>query len=179
MGWYSRATLILGRLWATGLLVGGLVSMARGDPDVERWFNRRPDTLWQPLVERWAPAKAAMTTPIENLILPVDHFTNGCVKVQLRAKKAQVFLDGIIFAEDVVLDLLAEDGGLDGQLTAEGCIFNRNTKYGYCKGRVTMVRARDRLKGRGMYFSFEDEFIKILTECEIRTCRIKNNFGRF
>ena len=160
------------------LLVVTFAVKAWGDPDVERWFNRRPDTLWQAFSERWVSAKSEMKTPIENLVLPVDHYPNSRIKAQLRARRAQVFLDGMIFAEDVILDLLTEDGALDGQVTAEGCLFDRNTRQGYCEGLVTMVKGSDRLKGRGMYFSFEDEFIKLLSECEIRTYRIKNNFGR-
>ena len=76
------------------------------------------------------------------------------------------------------MELLTEDGHSDGQLTAEGCLFDRKAKQGYCEGLVSMVKSGDRLKGRGMYFSIEEQFIKILADCEIRTQRVRNNFGR-
>lgn len=179
MDWCAEQVWPVWRVAAVVAVSGCLSAWGKSDAEIDRWFNRHPDTLWQPLVEKWEPVKAAMKSPVENLMLPIDHFPNGRIKALLRAKRAQLFLDGMIFAEDVTVDLLTEEGELDGRLTAEGCIFDRNVRHGYCEGPVTMVKGADRLKGRGMYFSFEGQFIKILAECEIRTHRVKNNFGRF
>ncbi|MEI7902218.1 MAG: hypothetical protein WCK89_18355, partial [bacterium] len=110
--------------------------------------------------------------------LPLDFYSNGCIRAVLRAQKAQILLDGLLFAEGVCVDMRTEDGQPDGRLTAEGCLFDRKTKQGYCEGAVSMEKSGDRLKGRGMYFSTEQQFIKILGECEIRTHRIQVNFGR-
>lgn len=161
---------------ASALALGA--AWAAEDPDVAHWFNRHSEEPWRPLVEKWAPMKAAMTTPVENLTLPLDYYDNGRMKAVLRARKAQMFPDNLIFAEGVVLDLLTEDGRPDGRLTADGCLFNRQSKLGYCEGAVGLVKGTDRLKGRGMYFSIEDQFIKILSECEIRTNRIPLKLGR-
>lgn len=155
-----------------------LVAAGAEDQEVDRWFNRHTDALWRPLVERFAPVRSAMTSPVENLMLPLDHHPNGRIRAQLRAKKAQLFLDGLIFAEEVSVDLMTDEGAPDGRLTAEGCLFDRKERHGYCEGKVSMEKSGDRLKGRGMYFSFEGQFIKILNDCEIRTNRMKNNFGR-
>jgi len=149
------------------------------DPDVAHWFNRHDDAAWRPLAERWSTAKAAMTTPVENLALPLDYHADGRIRARLRAKKAQIFEDGMIFAEDVMVELFTAEGKPDGVLTAEGCLFDREARHGYCDGRVTVEKDGDRLKGRGMYFSMAGEYIKILAECEIRTHRIRSNFGRF
>jgi len=148
------------------------------DPDVAHWFNRHDDAAWRPLAERWSTAKAAMTTPVENLALPLDYHADGRIRARLRAKKAQIFEDGMIFAEDVMVELFTAEGKPDGVLTAEGCLFDREARHGYCDGRVTVEKDGDRLKGRGMYFSMAGEYIKIMDECEIRTHRIRNNFGR-
>ncbi|HPO37280.1 MAG TPA: hypothetical protein PL176_04690 [Kiritimatiellia bacterium] len=152
---------------------------AAEDPEVARWFNRHDDAAWQPLAARWPAAKAAMTAPVENLALPLDYHADGRIRARLRAKKAQVFADGMIFAEGVEVELLTAEGQPDGTLTAEGCLFDREARHGYCDGRVTVEKDGDRLKGRGMYFSMAGEYIKIMAECEIRTHRIRNNFGRF
>ena len=151
---------------------------AAEDPDAARWFNRHDDAAWRPLAERWSTAKAAMTTPVENLALPLDYHADGRIRARLRAKKAQIFEDGMIFAEDVMVELFTAEGKPDGVLTAEGCLFDREARHGYCDGRVTVEKDGDRLKGRGMYFSMAGEYIKIMDECEIRTHRIRNNFGR-
>lgn len=179
MVWFARpekAAVV--RLTLAALLLCVRGALGASDPEVDHWFNRHSDEGWRSLAERWLPVKEAMTSPVENLLLPLDHFPNGRVKAQLAAKRAQVFVDGIIFAEDVTVELFNDKGQSEGRLTAEGCIFDRNTKHGYCEGPVSMEKEGDRLKGRGMYFSFEGQFIKILGECEIRTRRIRNNFGR-
>jgi len=159
-------------------LSGCGVAFGVDDPEVDRWFARHSEEVWRSLAEKWEPVKASMTSPVENLYLPLAYHINGRARAMLRAKKAQIFLDGLIFAEGVSVELLTEDGHSDGQLTAEGCLFDRKEKRGYCEGVVSMVKSGDRLKGRGMYFSIEEQFIKILADCEIRTQRIRNNFGR-
>jgi hypothetical protein len=176
---------LCGNVWASlrqaavaGLLLGGWCAWGADDPDVERWFARHTDQVWRPLAAKWASSKAAMTSPVENLTLPLDYFASGRIKAVLRAVKAQMMPEGVIFAEEVSVDLLTEDGSLDGRLTAEGCLFDRKEKHGYCEGSVNVVKGTDRIKGRGMYFSTEEQFIKILSECEIRTSRIPSKLGR-
>lgn len=179
MVWCARPVKSAGGCLAAAILLLCAVRGRAGDKsDADRWLERPPDEGWRALAERWQPVKASMTSPVENLLLPLDHFPNGRVRAQLAAKKAQVFSDGIIFAEDVTVALFNDRGEPDGCLTAEGCIFDRSTKNGYCEGPVSMEKEGDRLKGRGMYFSFERQSIKILGDCEIRTRRIRNNFGR-
>ena len=148
------------------------------DPATDYWFDRHTEAEWRPLAERWAAVKAEMTTPVENLALPLDHYPGGRVKARLRAEKAQIFLTGMVFAEGVEIELLTEGGAPDGRLNAEGCLFDRKAKHGWCEGLVSVEKDGDRLKGRGMYFSIEAQFIKIMADCEIRTNRMKNNFGR-
>ena len=155
-----------------------VAGIAADEPDAERLFSRHSEEEWRPLVERWAEVKAQMTTPVENLALPLDYHANGRVKARLRAEKAQIFLDGAVFAEGVEVELLTETGAPDGRLKAEGCLFDRKAKHGWCEGVVSVEKDGDRLKGRGMYFSIEEQFIKIMAECEIRTSRIGDSFGR-
>jgi len=170
--------LLRAALVGTALLCGCGPAFGSGDPEVDRWFARHSDEVWRPLAGRWGEVKALMTSPVENLQLPLEYHANGRVKALLRAEKAQIFLDGLIFAEGVGVELLTETGQADGRLTAEGCLFDRNAKHGYCEGAVSVEKSGDRLKGRGMYFSIEAQFIKILSDCEIRTRRMRNNFGR-
>jgi hypothetical protein len=165
-------------LAAAAALLSAGAAWAEDDPEVDRWFKRHTDAEWRPLAERWASVKAAMQMPTENLSLPLDFYPDGRVKARLRAKKAQVFLDGMIFAEGVEVDMLAADGRPDGKLIAEGCLFDRSAKHGYCDGRVSVEKDGDQLKGLGLYFSIDGQFIKIMAECEIRTNRMRNNFGR-
>jgi lipopolysaccharide export system protein LptC len=133
---------------------------------------------WEALSGKWEQSSAAMTTPVENLVLPLDHHESKRIKTLLRAEKARLLGEGLIFALNVKMELLAADGKPDGMLIAEDCLIDRNTKRGYCKGAVEVKTGTDHLKGRGMYFSTDEEFIKLLSECEIRTFRIPASFGR-
>lgn len=163
---------------AAGVLFGGRLASGADDPDVDRWFQRHSDQVWRPLADKWGASKAAMTSPVENLMLPLDYHPNGRMKAVLRAAKSQIVAEGLIYAEGVSVDLLTESGQPDGHLTADGCLFDRVNKQGYCEGAVSVVKGTDRIKGRGMYFSIEAQFIKILSECEIRTSRIPLKLGR-
>lgn len=174
----NRCGVVLRAAVLAGLWAGCLLADESADPDVASLFARHPDAAWAPLAEKWASTRASMTSPVENLILPLDAYPNGRTRALLRAKRAQIFMDGKIFAEGVVVELSDEEGRPDGHLMAEGCLFDRNTKCGYCEGWVNVEKSGDQLKGRGMYFSIEGQFIKILADCEIRTHRIRNNFGR-
>ena len=172
-----RKRLVFSVLVAASLLDGRAL-VAAGDPEVDRWFARHTDQVWRPLADKWGAAKAAMTSPVENLTLPLDYYPNGRTKAVLRAKKSQIVAQGMIYAEGVSVDLLTVDGQPDGKLVADGCLFDRVSKQGYCEGSVSVVKGTDRIKGRGMYFSIEEQFIKILSECEIRTGRIPLKLGR-
>lgn len=180
MRWCGKYSGLILRLCAL-LFIPGLIQVAsgeEGDQAMDGLFTRYPDSRWQELAGRWESAKQAMIEPAENIILPLDHFSNGRLRAQLRAGKAQIFADGLIFAEDLTVEMFDEEGRADGMLKAEGCVFDRSKKHGYCEGNVSMEKDGDRLSGRGMYFSFEGQFIKILDNCAIYTRRFKGNFGR-
>ncbi|MDA3923495.1 MAG: hypothetical protein PF904_02205 [Kiritimatiellae bacterium] len=149
------------------------------DADVDELFNRHPDSVWQPLAESWDDVKSRMESPVENLSLPLEYYPNGLVKARLFADASQIFPDGIIFATGVKVHFYDETGKRNGYLKADDCIFDREASHGYCKGKVEVLKDSDILKGVGMYFSISSEFIKIITECEIRTNRFKGNLGRF
>jgi hypothetical protein len=146
--------------------------------DAAQWFARHTDQVWQPLAAKWDASKASMTSPVENLTLPLDYYENGRMKAVLHAKRAQMLGEEYVFAEGVLVDLLTVDGKPDGKLVAEGCLFDRQAKRGFCRGAVHVVKGTDRIWGRGMYFSIDEQFIKILSECEIRTYRIPVKLGR-
>ena len=148
------------------------------DAEVDALFKRHPDAGWKVLAERWDEVKARMTTPVENLSLPLEYHPNGLVRARLFAERSQIFEDGMVFASGVKIRLYDEKGILDGYLIAGDCIFDREASHGYCKGRVEVKYGSDILKGVGMYFSISKEYIKILSDCEIITKRFQGNLGR-
>ncbi len=166
---------------ALGAVFLGLQSTAReiSDAVVEELFSRHKESEWRPLAERWDEVKAKATAPVENLSLPLEYHPGGLVKARLYAEKAQIFPDGTVFATGVKVHLYALSGKPDGYLKADDCLFDRQASHGYCKGRVEVVKDSDLIKGVGMYFSISKEFIKILSNCEIRTNRLKGDLGRY
>ncbi|MBQ7190611.1 MAG: hypothetical protein IJR99_14480 [Kiritimatiellae bacterium] len=154
-------------------------AFAASDPDVDAWFDRHGEAEWKEMERLWEEKRQEMTAPVENLVLPLEYWGDGRVKARLFAKKAQVLdFAAFVFAEGVRVELLTPDGHQDGLLRASDCLFVRKNKRGYCRGEVSVVKGGDRFSGKGMYFSLEDRFVKILSECEIRTTRFSGTFGR-
>ena len=58
---------------------------------------------------------------------------------------------------------------LTAKLDAENCLVDRKTNTGWVDGNASMVYGEATVKGRGIYFSLTDEFIKIFSQSEIRT----------
>lgn len=148
------------------------------DVEVEALFNRHPDDNWRALAGRWDEVKARMTNPVENLTLPLEYHPGGRVKARLFAEHSQIFEDGIIFASGVRVNLYDDKGVVNGYLITENCLFDRAASHGYCKDHVEAKYNSDTLRGVGMYFSISGEYIKILSNCEIRTKRFQGNLGR-
>ena len=152
-----------------------------GVADDRVWSPRHPESEWREVAAQWDATRALMTAPMENLMIPLQYFESGRVKARLFAERAQLIgfdADGCIFAENVRVEMLTEDGTPDGLLRADDCLFLRKGKKGYCKGKVSVVRGGDRISGEGMYFLLDEKYIKILSNCEIRTKRFQGTFGR-
>lgn len=54
---------------AAGLVLCAAGARGAGDPEVDRWFVQHSEAEWRPLAEKWGASKAAMVSPVENLIL--------------------------------------------------------------------------------------------------------------
>ena len=63
-------------------------------------------------------------------------------------------------------------------LTADNCIVDRKSKSGWVAGNAQMDWDGTNIKGRGIYFSFDREFIKIFSQTEIRTKALKLDAGK-
>ena len=118
--------------------------------------------------------------PAENVAFPLETYPNGVVKSRLRAKKAFMFVDtGFIWGEGIRVEQYKEDGKtIDAYLTADNCIVDRKSKSGWVAGNAHMDWDGTDIKGRGIYFSFDREFIKIFSRTEIRTKALNLDAGK-
>lgn len=118
--------------------------------------------------------------PAENVAFPLETYPDGTVKSRLRAGRAYMFLDtGFIWGENIRVEQYKSDGKtVEGFLTADNCIVDRKSKSGWVQGNAHMDWDGTAIKGRGIYFSFEREFIKIFSQTEIRARSLKLGSGK-
>ena len=136
-----------------------------------RWLEKRgDDSDVQRLRAAYADCVKKLETPAENVLVPLETFSNGKVKSKVTAKRAHMFPDtGLIWGEGILVEQFKEDGTLHASLDAENCVVDRKTKTGWVEGAARMTYGDSKVSGRGVYFSLENEFVKIFSQSEIRT----------
>ena len=141
--------------------------------DSERWLaERADDSDMMRMRVAYRDCLAKVESPAENVVFPLETFPDGSVKSRLTAARAQMFTDsGYIWGENIRVEQYRDQGNTNvwASLTAENCIVDRKTQSGWVEGNATMVYGDSSVKGRGVYFSLPREYIKILSNCEIRT----------
>ena len=111
-----------------------------------------------------------LESPAENVSIPIETFPDGTVKSRVTAARAHMFPDtGLVWGEKVHVEQFKEGGKPYASLDAENCVIDRKTRTGWVEGSAKMVYGDSSVKGRGIYFSLTNEFIKIFSQSEIRT----------
>lgn len=145
--------------------------------DSESWLGKREllDREAERLAAVYTNCTAALETPAENLVVPVENHPDGSVKATVSAERAQFFIDaGYVWGEGVVL-CEYEVGGTNvkARVTAERCVVDRSTKSGWAEGHVRAEYGKTTLEGDGIYFSFPEEYVKILSNVKIESKDVK------
>ena len=167
------------RFWTVLLLAGAAVSALAFDSG--KWLAERgDDSDMLRLRAAYEDCIKKIEAPAENVAFPLETYPSGMVKSRLRAKKAFMFVDtGFIWGEDIRVEQYKEDGKtVEAYLTADNCIVDRKSKSGWVAGNAHMDWDGTSIKGRGIYFSFDREFIKIFSQTEIRTKALKLDAGK-
>lgn len=136
-----------------------------------KWLEERgDDSDVLRLRAAYADCVKKIETPAENVLIPLETFSNGQVKSRVTAGRAHMFPDtGFIWGEQIRVEQFKEDGTLYASLDAENCVVDRKSKCGWVEGSAKMVYGDSSVRGRGVYFSLEREFVKIFSQSEIRT----------
>ena len=142
----------------------------------EEWLGKR--TVLMREAERlrvaYTNCVAHLEVPAEDVAVPVETFEDGSVKVMVLAKKAQYFLDsGLVWAEGVTVKKFKKDGTLDGQIDAKSCVIDRFSKSGWAEGPATVVHDKTTFKGRGIYFSSPESYVKVFEDSWIDSKDLK------
>lgn len=144
--------------------------------DSEGWLEKRAvlDREAERLEALYAKCTQALQTPAENLVVPIENYPNGRVKASVTAARAQYFIDeGLVWGEDVVVREFAPDGAPRGEVQAKNCLVDRATKSGYVAGHAKVTYGKTTIEGDGIYFSFAEEFVKILSNVVIESKEMK------
>ena len=142
-----------------------------------KWLEvRNDDSDMLRLRSAYSDCLKKLLQPAENVAFPIESYPNGTVKSRLRAKRAQLFIDtGFIWGEGVRVEEYDAAGNVSGWLSAENCLVDRHTRTGWIEGEATLTYNNTVVKGRGVYFSFDREFIKIFSQSEIRAKGLKQD----
>ena len=161
------------------IAVGAMLSVYAFDSG--KWLAERgDDSDMLRLRAAYEDCVKKIEAPAENVAFPLETYPDGTVKSRLRAGRAYMFLDtGFIWGENIRVEQYKPDGKtVEGFLTADNCIVDRKSKSGWVQGNAQMDWDGTAIKGRGIYFSFEREFIKIFSQTEIRARSLKLGPGK-
>lgn len=140
--------------------------------DSAAWMERRVDLANEVgrLRDEYRRCAGKADSPAEDVSLPVETFPDGSVKTSVQAKKAQYFLDaGLVWAQDVVVREFRRDGSPDATLEAQSCVVDRMTRSGWADGAVKMVQGGTAFRGRGVYFSSPEEYVRVTADSELES----------
>ena len=125
------------------------------------------------LVEAYSNCLARIDRPAKGVIVPVESYASGAVKVDATVERAQFFeKEGIVWCGGVTVREYAEDGAVVLELAAPSGVMDRDTKSGWLEGRATGRQGDTTLSGSGVYFSFPDEFVRVFSGVEITSTAI-------
>ena len=142
----------------------------------EDWLGKRAvlDREAERLQSVFADCRKLATAPAENISVPVESFPDGSIKSQVLAKQAQIFLDtGMVWAKDVTVRMFDPAGKTEAEVKAGECVIDRNGKCAWVDGHAAARYQDTELEGDGIYFSFAEEYVKIMQNAEIRSKNLR------
>ena len=145
--------------------------------DSAAWMNRRAAMTEDAkrLEAMYREYAAKIDAPAEELTVPIEDTETGERKALVTAAKAQFFDDGkVIWGEDVVIEEKGpETGRPKGRIHARHILVDRDRRTGWADGHTVIDYGATRVEGDGIYFSFSEEFVKILSKVEITSSDLK------
>lgn len=113
---------------------------------------------------------------VDHVELPLQLYDSGKVKTMLKADKAIMPPAGLIEGSNVVVEMYAENGGLEGVLTSPKVFYDRRHQRAACRGRTTLQRKNIRIEGDAVVWVAEYQKIIIETNACVRLLRAPGLF---
>lgn len=144
--------------------------------DSGRWHQKRDAIMMEAerLRNAYRMCSENLETPAEDVVVPVETFPDGSVKLIVNARRAQYFLkEGLVWAEGVTVQKYKRDGGLDTVITARRCVVDRVSRSGWAEGRAQVRHDRTVLSGENVYFSSPEGYVKVFDKAKIDSSDLK------
>lgn len=162
-------------LLASALTAGQLAVI--GDPSAQEWMDKRErlEKDAERLQIAYTNCIARLTIPSEDMIIPIETFPDGSVKLVIEAKYANLFDNQtLVWARDVVVRKLDEDGNEKTRLEAVECLVDRFTKSGWAQGSGKVTQGTNVFSGRNFYFSSPESFVTSYEDSTMDAKEIKS-----
>ncbi len=137
--------------------------------DSRAWLaDRDDDTDKLRLEEAFSTFKHEDGLPAEDIMVPIEKFENGLVKTRLDASRAWIYPDvNIVIATGIHVVRNTEDGGVELDFTADNAVIDKETKTGWVDGNAVIKVDQAVAYGKGAYFSFEREIVRVYNQTKI------------
>lgn len=120
--------------------------------------------------------------PMHGLRFPLEHYTNGAIRMLVIAGKAVAQPGKPVVAEDVTIEFNAPDGAVETRIEMVDCVVERNEQRLDSSGPVAMKREGVQITGKGLIWTGTNEIIEILNDVRVeldRSVDAKDKFSLF
>lgn len=122
----------------------------------------------------YAECAAKITDPATDVVVPIETFSDGSIRSEIRAKKAMYFFnEGYIWAEDVMVFRYDETRKVVSQIDAKNMVIDRVTKSGWADGPAVVRHESTKFEGEGIYFSSMEGYLMSLKGAKITAESLK------
>ena len=140
--------------------------------DSEGWFAKRyrltADAMR--LRKEYQKYESCITSPSENLAIPLEAYPSGTVRSLVKAKEAQFFVDvPYIWAKDLEVMRLDDAGKEEMRLNADRCLIDRVVRSGWIEGHAKVRQGATVFEGDEIYFSASNNFVSAYSRAVVNT----------
>lgn len=123
------------------------------------------------LVFSLAEEPESVDYPVKNLRVPIDHYEDGSVKVQLFAEGARVKRKDETELKGVRVEFYTKGGLIDATVSAEKCVYHSRLRAVMSEDRVRIEKQGIIITGRRFEWHSEDETFEILNDARVEFAR--------
>ena len=117
---------------------------------------------------------ARLTSLSEGITIPLETNPDGSVRTSVYAKKAQIFEDApLVWAEDLVMTKLCDDGKERLRIDAQRCVIDRVARTGWVDGHAKVTQGKTTFEGDSVFFSATNGFVTVYSKADMKSADLK------